>query len=43
MSSVDGQSDDPVVFTVAARAIDTVRSSGLENAGWMTSKLEARK
>ncbi|HXP82275.1 MAG TPA: biopolymer transporter ExbD [Verrucomicrobiae bacterium] len=33
--------DDTVVFAVVARAIDVMRSSGVEKVGLMTAKLEA--
>jgi len=33
--------DDAVVFAVVARAIDVMRSSGVEKVGLMTAKLEA--
>jgi biopolymer transport protein TolR len=33
--------DDTVVFGVVARAIDVMRSSGIEKVGLMTAKLEA--
>ena len=33
--------DDSVVFAVVARAIDVMRSSGVEKVGLMTAKLEA--
>jgi biopolymer transport protein TolR len=33
--------DDTVVFTNVARAIDVMRSSGVEKVGLMTAKLEA--
>ena len=32
--------DDSVVFGVVARAIDVMRSSGVEKVGLMTAKLE---
>jgi biopolymer transport protein TolR len=35
--------DDTVVFGVMARAIDVMRSSGVEKVGLMTAKLEAGK
>jgi biopolymer transport protein TolR len=33
--------NDSVVFAVVARAIDVMRSSGVEKVGLMTAKLEA--
>jgi len=33
--------DDTVVFAVVARAIDVIRSSGVDKVGLMTAKLEA--
>jgi biopolymer transport protein TolR len=33
--------DDTVVFALVARAIDVMRSSGVEKVGLMTAKLEA--
>jgi biopolymer transport protein TolR len=35
--------DDAVVFAVVARAIDVMRSSGVEKVGLMTAKLEAER
>jgi biopolymer transport protein TolR len=35
--------DDTVVFGLVARAIDVMRSSGVEKVGLMTAKLEAGK
>jgi biopolymer transport protein TolR len=35
--------DDTVVFGVVARAIDVMRSSGVEKVGLMTAKLEAEQ
>src|SRR5260370_784911 len=35
--------DDAVVFAVVARAIDVMRSSGIEEVGLMTAKLEAER
>ncbi len=35
--------DDAVVFAVVARAIDVMRSSGIEKVGLMTAKLEAER
>jgi biopolymer transport protein ExbD len=35
--------DDAVVFALVARAIDAMRSSGVEKVGLMTAKLEADK
>jgi len=35
------EGDDTVVFAVVARAIDVIRSSGVDTVGLMTAKLEA--
>ena len=37
------QGDDTVLFAEMARAIDVMRSSGVEKVGLMTAKLEARQ
>ncbi len=37
------QSEDDVMFFDVARAIDIMRSSGIEKVGLMTAKLEARQ